>query len=213
MAVLQDPQHEAFAQALAAGKAPKLAYELAGFSTKSNRAMISSASRLRNRADVAHRILELQQDSAKLVHVDRAFIITKLRKTLAMAMGEMPKPRTVVVRSVIKGKKGTRTRAESKIIEVLEVDTMSANRAAELLGKEIGMFVDRSEVGAPGDFARLSDEELRERVRDIYAAAGVKTIDHDPGEHNSNTLPGSVQLALPHDPRQLDLIEAMANGD
>lgn len=28
------------------------------------------------------------------------------------------------------------------------------------LGKAFGMFVDKSEVGKPGDFARLSDEEL-----------------------------------------------------
>jgi hypothetical protein len=39
-----------------------------------------------------------------------------------------------------------------------------ANRALELLGKEIGMFVDRKEVGGPGALADLNDEELKEAI-------------------------------------------------
>jgi hypothetical protein len=35
-----------------------------------------------------------------------------------------------------------------------------ANRALELLGKEIGMFIDRREQGRPGEFAEMSDGEL-----------------------------------------------------
>ena len=35
-------------------------------------------------------------------------------------------------------------------------DPQAANRALELLGKELGMFVDRSEFGRPGEFERLS---------------------------------------------------------
>src|SRR5262249_8271943 len=35
-----------------------------------------------------------------------------------------------------------------------------ANKALELIGKEIGMFVDRKEIGEPGEFSRMSDEEL-----------------------------------------------------
>jgi hypothetical protein len=36
-----------------------------------------------------------------------------------------------------------------------------ANKALELLGKEIGMFIDRKEIGEPGEFSRMSDEELQ----------------------------------------------------
>jgi hypothetical protein len=39
-----------------------------------------------------------------------------------------------------------------------------ANRALELLGKELGMFIDRKEVGSPGEFERMTDEELLEEV-------------------------------------------------
>jgi hypothetical protein len=39
-----------------------------------------------------------------------------------------------------------------------------ANRALELLGKEQGMFVERKEVGKPGDFEALTDDELAEAI-------------------------------------------------
>jgi hypothetical protein len=39
-----------------------------------------------------------------------------------------------------------------------------ANRALELLGKEIGMFVERKEVGGPGAFSELNDEELQQAI-------------------------------------------------
>jgi hypothetical protein len=39
-----------------------------------------------------------------------------------------------------------------------------ANRALELLGKEIGMFVDRKEVAGPGAFSELNDEERRQAI-------------------------------------------------
>jgi phage terminase small subunit len=35
-----------------------------------------------------------------------------------------------------------------------------ANKALELLGKELGMFIERREFGGPNEFARMSDEEI-----------------------------------------------------
>ncbi len=43
-------------------------------------------------------------------------------------------------------------------------DGAVANRALELLGKELGMFVDRKEVGAPGEFADLDADGLRKAL-------------------------------------------------
>lgn len=39
-----------------------------------------------------------------------------------------------------------------------------ANRTLELLGKEVGMFIERREVGAPGEFADISDEKLNDEI-------------------------------------------------
>ena len=43
---------------------------------------------------------------------------------------------------------------------ILLVVSLVANKALALLGEEIGMFVDRKELGKPGEFSRMSDEEL-----------------------------------------------------
>ena len=48
-------------------------------------------------------------------------------------------------------------------------DLKAANRALELLGKEIKMFVDRSERGKPGEFDNLTTEEVRARLEAIRA--------------------------------------------
>ena len=42
----------------------------------------------------------------------------------------------------------------------------SQNKALELLGKELGMFIDRKEVGGPNEFDRMSDEELEPFLRE-----------------------------------------------
>ena len=39
-------------------------------------------------------------------------------------------------------------------------------RATELIGKHIGMFVERQETGGPGEFANLTEEELEDRVEE-----------------------------------------------
>ena len=46
-----------------------------------------------------------------------------------------------------------------------------ANKALELLGKELGMFIDRKEVGGPNEFARMSDEEL-----DAYLRESIESL-------------------------------------
>jgi hypothetical protein len=40
-----------------------------------------------------------------------------------------------------------------------------ANKALELIGKELGMFIDRKKVGGPNESAHMSDEELDAFIR------------------------------------------------
>ena len=44
-----------------------------------------------------------------------------------------------------------------------------ANRGLELLGKEQGMFIERKEIGMPGSFDMLDDEELDNRIEALAA--------------------------------------------
>jgi hypothetical protein len=53
-------------------------------------------------------------------------------------------------------------------------DSAGANRALQLIGMEAyGMFTERHEIGGPGDFARLTDDELFARVQTEAAALGL----------------------------------------
>ena len=54
-------------------------------------------------------------------------------------------------------------------------------QALELIGKELGMFIDRKEVGGPNEFERMSDEELEAFLLEIpsthchYCTMGVQS--------------------------------------
>ena len=55
--------------------------------------------------------------------------------------------------------------------EVTELEThlpdgSAANRALELLGRELNLFTDKKEIGKPGDFDHLTNEELTEFIEE-----------------------------------------------
>jgi hypothetical protein len=52
-------------------------------------------------------------------------------------------------------------------------DGPTAVRSLELLGRDIGMFVDRHEFGEPGQFARMTDEELEVSLATQVRALGL----------------------------------------
>ena len=43
-------------------------------------------------------------------------------------------------------------------------DASAANRALELLGRELNLFTEKREVGKHGDFDQMTDEDLREFI-------------------------------------------------
>jgi hypothetical protein len=45
-------------------------------------------------------------------------------------------------------------------METHQPNASAANRALELLGRELNLFTEKKEVGKPGDFDRMADEEL-----------------------------------------------------
>jgi hypothetical protein len=53
-------------------------------------------------------------------------------------------------------------------------DAAGANRALQLIGIEAyGMFIERHEIGGPGDFARMTDEELSQKMAQELEALGL----------------------------------------
>jgi phage terminase small subunit len=152
--ILDNPRHERFAQGLAAGKSSDEAYQEAGF--KPDR---GHASRLAAKGNVQARVDELLDRAAASVQVSREWVLERLIENVdrAMQVEEIKKP------------DGTGT-GEYKY------EGSVANRALELVGKELGMFVERKEVGKPGEFEGLTVEQKRERVVGIAKQLGVDRI-------------------------------------
>jgi hypothetical protein len=59
---------------------------------------------------------------------------------------------------------------EGAVAVAFTFDPAGANRALQLLGMEQSMFIERKEIGEPGAFDSLDDEELQRRI-ELTAAA------------------------------------------
>lgn len=162
MPILSDPRHERFAQNLAAGMKQGEAYEKAGY--KANR---GNAARLNADESIRQRLAEImkaretfiQDVSAVAVEkagLTKAWVLDTLRQNIDRAMTAEP------VRD-----------SEGNAIGDYTYQGSVANRALELIGKELGMFVDRKEVGGPGDFTGMELNDLERLFRSALAERGV----------------------------------------
>ena len=153
MPALTNPKHERFAQELASGKTADESYVTAGY--KPSRA---NASHLHHTHNISQRIAEIltqrehiqaqaTADAIETVGLTKQWVIETLMENVARAMQA----------EEVKDSKGIGT-GEYKY------EGSVANRALELLGKEQGMFIDRKEVGRPGEFESMNADQLREYI-------------------------------------------------
>lgn len=180
MASLSNQRHELFAQAMAKGASGPDAYIAAGYDVAPAVAS-ASASRLLNDVKIQARIKELQERGAekaiKTIGLTRAWVLDRLMKHADICLG-LEKVKVVrVIKSRLKDDSGGFTDAVQTVeVEVTERDAPAANRALELLGREVEgapLFVERKEVGRPGDFDNLTDEELERRYLEQTAGLNL----------------------------------------
>jgi hypothetical protein len=145
--VLQNARHECFAQEMARGAKLEEAHSAAGLS--GNR---KSAWKIRQRADVVRRIEEL---------LDRRQLIET--KAVEQAITATALSQAEIIRMLLADRELARERGQ----------VGPAIRAAELLGKIVGVFIERREQGKPGDFAHLSDDELDAAISSRLKARGL----------------------------------------
>lgn len=126
MGVLRNAKHEAFAQAIAKGATLLSAYVLVGY-----RENAPNATRLAKNDKIRQRIDEI------MIIKDKSFVRSEVQAANSAAVDKAWVLRGLV-REAEKGEQST-----------------GRTRAFELVGKELGMFIQRTEVGAPGDFANL----------------------------------------------------------
>ena len=154
--MLKNAKHEHFAQLVAGGKTPPVAYVTAGYSEAG---AAQSANRLLKNADVALRIAQLRkaveeparERAIEKAAVDKAWVLSQLIEVVKMAKQAEP------VRD-----------AEGNPIGEYRQNLAAANKSLELLGKELGMFVDRSEVRT-GPLDDASTEVLLQMRRELEA--------------------------------------------
>ena len=151
---LDNEKHEAFAHLVAKGMTPPKAYVLAGYREKG---AVPSASRLLKNVNVLLRIEQLRESivavTIQKTAIEKAWVLTELVEVVKL--GKERKAVTV---------DGVPLKIDDKLVESEPTNLAAANKALELIGKEIGMFIERSERGKPGDFSNLSEEELLRRI-------------------------------------------------
>lgn len=168
MPILPNPKHELIAQELAKGTRKIDAYVAGGY--KRNAA---SATNFAKRPEVAARVKEIQDK--RLDHQTRMEMVTsqhvadKLEITKEkIIQGLWYNAQRCLRGQPVLDENGVQTGKFSG-----RPDANGANNALKLVGMEcFGMFIERVEIGAPGDFSRLTDDELAKRVLDDGAALG-----------------------------------------
>ena len=163
---LRNPRYERFAYGLAEGKPAYQAYIDAGFA-KAGAAQSASRLLKSQRAGIRERVAEILQEREQIdaagtklaierIAIDKEWVIERLRENVERAMQAQP----VIDRA------GNPTGS-------YVYNGAAANRALELLGKELGMFIERRENKVVDEFADMTDEDL-EAWLDERAEARVK---------------------------------------
>jgi hypothetical protein len=159
MGVLRNARYEGFAQAIANGHNALKAHEIAGFSPDR-----ANAGRLRHRDDISRRVDEIL--AARTKAFDKALVSAAERVGLDEAW---------VLRNL----------KRNALVSMRNGDRAAANRSIELIGRHLGMFVDKktNEISVLDD----SDEYLARLMEIVNAKkidneAAVLAIDHEPAE-------------------------------
>ena len=160
MGVLRNAKHEHFAQLVSKGEAPPRAYVIAGYS---EHGAAQSANRLLKNAEVCSRIAQLREAVEKpsreraieKAAVDKAWVLSQLVENVNM--GKQAEP--------VRDNEGNETGEYKQ-------NLAAANKALELIGKELGMFIDRKEVRTGAlDALPTSELEAMENAIDAIQRA------------------------------------------
>lgn len=134
MPALRNPKRERFAQELAKGKSQFEAHGIAGF-----RPHRGNASLLAQDKSILERVAEIQAEQARM----SAAATEKATERLSIDK------EWVLARLI-----------ENATSAAASEDFAPSNRALELLGKEMGMFIDRKQLDIDGELRGFTDAQL-----------------------------------------------------
>jgi len=148
MGLLTNARHERFAQEIVKGTPVRKAYTIAGY--PANR---GNASRLRLHQGIKARIDEL-----------------RAQKTAAVELAQL----TAAERAGVDQFWVMRNLRRNAVLAARRGDTAASNRAAELIGKHLNMFVDRKEI----QFSYVDDAD--EYLAKLLELVGQPVLEHEP---------------------------------
>jgi len=161
MAILQNQRWELFAQGIAKGLTQGEEYVQAGYKRSP-----SAPSRLFENVRIKDRVQELIGRQAINVVVNKQYLMEAAIENLEKALGRKP---------VKVGKNGT---------EIFVYRGDVANRVLQMLGPDVGLFVERKEFKhSLGEFDKYTDLEL---VQMLSQEAQALLEDHSAGEKSDD---------------------------
>ena len=222
MPALSTPSHEIFAQGLVAGLNASAAYEKAGYKPSG-----SSACNLRKNPDIKRRVEELTERKLGAVGLSERSVelaIERTGVTKERVINELAKLAFANMMDYMRvGPNGDPvtdfsqiTRDQAAALQEVVVEDFVDGRGEDKrdvrrvrfklhdkrgalidIGKELGMFVNRTERGAPGEFAGVSDRQLKEELVKQLTSRGMGEkkarefvgAQRGPGRPRKETLP------------------------
>ena len=164
MPALFNPKHERFAQELASGKTAEESHRVAGY--KGNR---SAASQLKQKLNISNRVSEIlaERESIHAQSTADAIKSTALTKEWVIEM---------LTQNVARAMQAQEVKDHNGIgIGEYQYQGSVANRSLELLGKELGMFIDRKEI-RHGTFESMNADQLLEYINRETAELGQSQV-------------------------------------
>lgn len=203
MPALKNQRHELFCQEIAKGVPNAKAWIAAGYDTNAKAASVS-ATRMLKQPSIAARVNELltRRDEIEVKSIERA--IERAGITKAAVLAELAKIGFANMLDYVKVQGdgdafvdlSKLTRDQAAAIQEVTVEDFKDGRGEDArdvrrvrfkladkkgalvdIGKHLGMFVERREVGAPGDFSNMTDEEIVNEIERLTEAEIASAYD------------------------------------
>jgi phage terminase small subunit len=192
---LKNARHERFCQEVVKGKHIDEAYEVAGYAPSR-----SNAHTLRRKKHIQERLCELFEKRDTIDSVATAKALEKLAITKEAILSELAKlafanmadymtvdldgDPTLNFKDLTRDQAAALTevtvesfrdgRTDSRQVRRVKFKLADKRAALVDLGKHFGMFIERHEVGEPGEFARMSDDELAQDLLSQAEKLGIE---------------------------------------
>lgn len=163
MPALRDPRHEIFAQQLAAGKSKTQAYIAAGYAHNP-----PNATRFAKIQGIKDRVEELLEARGKQME---QLWTTQVRRSGITRQSVLERLNEIIDRCM---EKTPITDAHGRPTGNYRWLPTAALRGLEMLGKELGMFVDKRHLSVTSDLDKMTDDQLSEHIAFLEREAGIR---------------------------------------